>query len=79
MMMPVAAPGGTTPIDMNSGTFPIPIKELLNALVAQGILDANRHTAMRARGAKINGYDSASRLGATRASVTISDLSWTWN
>jgi hypothetical protein len=70
VMIPVTTPGGTTPVDMTSGTYTIPFGALLNFLTTQGILNPNNY---------ITGYQFGFEIGRGTGSVTINQLEWHWN
>jgi len=70
VMMPVTTPGGTTPVDMTSGTYTIPFGALLSFLTTQGILNPNNY---------ITGYQFGFEIGRGTGSVTINQLQWHWN
>jgi hypothetical protein len=70
VMMPVTTPGGTTPLDLTSGTYTIPFGALLSFLTAQGILNPNNY---------ITGYEFGFEIGRGMGSVTINQLQWHWN
>ena len=70
VMIPVTNPGGTTPVDMTSGTYTIPFGALLSFLTTQGILNPNNY---------ITGYQFGFEIGRGTGSVTINQLQWQWN
>ena len=70
VMMPVTTPGGTTPVDMTSGTYTIPFGALLSFLTTQGILNSKNY---------ITGYQFGFEIGRGTGSVTINQLQWHWN
>jgi hypothetical protein len=70
VIMPVTTPGGTTPVDMTNGTYTIPFSNLLNFLIAHGILDPRNY---------INGCEFGFEIGRGTGAARINHLKWNWN
>ena len=69
-IMPVTVAGGTTPLDMMSGTQTIPVLAILRALVAQGWLSNTDY---------ISGMQFGIEPGRNSGSLTFNSITWTWN
>jgi hypothetical protein len=70
IIMPVTAPGGTTPLDMISGTYTVPLSNILAALITHGILSPSSY---------ISYYQFGFEIADGSGSATINSLSYDWN
>jgi gentisate 1,2-dioxygenase len=68
--MPVTTPGGTTPLDMISGTYTVQLNSILAALVQQGILSSSSY---------IDNWQAGFEVVDGSGSATINSLSYDWN
>jgi len=69
-IMPVTTPGGSTPLQMDSGNQTIPWGDLFRFLVAQGFLNGNNY---------VDGMELGFEIEAGSGSATINNLSYNWN
>jgi hypothetical protein len=70
LIMPVTTPGGTTPLDMISGTYTVQLNAILAALVQQGILSSNSY---------IDNWQTGFEVVDGSGSATVNSLSYDWN
>ena len=68
-IMPVTAPGGTTPLNLSSGTHTLPILAVLQALVANGYISGTNF---------ISGFEFGFEISRNNGVATINQLAWTW-
>ena len=70
VIMPVTAPGGTTPLDLTSGTQTIPFLAIFQALVAHGIVVGTNW---------LTGGEFGFEVAKNSGGATINSIAWTWN
>jgi len=69
IIIPVTAPGGTTPVDMIGATHEIPFGDLLRFLIAKGMLDPKNY---------ITGCQFGFEIGRGSGDARINFIRWHW-
>jgi hypothetical protein len=70
IIMPVTTPGGTTPLQMDTGNQTVPWASLFQFLVAHGVVSGSNY---------VDGFQFGFEIEDGSGSATINNLSYNWN